>query len=266
MKPEITFERFLEVLVPGAILTVGTWYFHRPFLLVFFPAVASDTAILGATGATLGAKAGLFLIAAACVGVLINCMSDIAVVCTVRDASQSDKATRGIRWIVRMIAWPFIFSFSRDPRVHAISRYLVSQRRDTFLRMANAWANCNEVELEDMDGKILAHQHIITRLKVESEDLRKILTEVYQPVRISCAVFISSALLVPVGLLSFLSASIVKTKVVVHPWPILLILTLGAYAFAVLSGYSLRRHFRHFCSQSITLALHQFMREEDRIK
>lgn len=259
MKPEITFERFLEVLVPGAILTVGTWYFHRPFLMVFFPAIASDTAILGVTGGTLGSKAGLFLIASVCVGVIVNCMADVAVVCTVRDASQSDKATRRIRSIVRLFAWPFILVPSRDPRVHVIGRYMSSSRRAAFLRMVRAWTGCDETALANADGIILAHQHIITHLKVVSSDIRAVLSDIYQPVRIASAVFIASALLVPVGLLSFLSASFVQARVAVHPWPILMILTIAAYAFALVSGYSLRRHFRHFCSQSVTLALHQFM-------
>ena len=193
MKTDITFDRFIEVLVPGAILTIGVWYFHRSFLMVFFPAIASDTVIFDATGSTLGAKAAIFLIAAVCIGVLINYMADIAVVCVIRDASCSDKASRFSRRIIRWLAWPFVLIPAMDPRVHAIDRYLKSPRKGPFVRMMQRWAVTDESALIKPSEMVLAHQHIVARLKVADVEIGKVLAEIYRPVQVSSSVFIASA-------------------------------------------------------------------------
>lgn len=53
VKPVIPFDRFLGIFMPGALLVVGIWYLHRPFLLKYFPHVASD---IGTSGAGAGIK------------------------------------------------------------------------------------------------------------------------------------------------------------------------------------------------------------------
>jgi hypothetical protein len=42
IKTEIPAERILQVVMPGTIVVVGTWYLHRPFLMKYFPAIAGD--------------------------------------------------------------------------------------------------------------------------------------------------------------------------------------------------------------------------------
>lgn len=263
MKPDLTFERFLEVFVPGVLLSVGTWYLHRPFLLRYFPAVAADSGIFNDANCALGGKAFVFSIVALSLGLLCSQMSDIAVVGLIADKCQSTKARRWDRAILRWGLHLFIFTSPSDPRIDSIKRYLASPRREVFLRMLSEWCATDEGRLETPDEIVITHQHILSHLQILSSESRAMVADMYRPVAVAASIFTASAVLVPIALLSFATRALSIDQVAVHPDSVLWIMTIGAYLFAVASCFSLRRRFRHYCSQVLTLALHSFLNTKD---
>lgn len=225
MKTELKFDRFIEIFIPGAILTIGLWYLHRPFLMVYFPAIASDATVLDLRATGLGARSFILLLAAVCSGVLITYLSDVVIVGLFQDASGTDKARRRLRRVLRIIA--YLLTFGRapatDPRVHTMKRYLASPRKEAFIDMLNVWCQCDSKNLESESELIMAHQHIITRLCVISADSRKLVNDLFRPVQISSGILVPSALLIPGGLAAFATSYhvIVKNKpVFVHSWQV----------------------------------------------
>jgi hypothetical protein len=261
MEPSMSFERFLEVFVPGSIVTAGTWYLHRPFLKVHFPAVAADSIIATGTSSTLGTKTVLFLIASICIGVLLNHMWDIAVIGVFEDGNQTRKAKDLPRRLFRALVLPIVFNRTADPRVHAIRRYLESPRRSGLVSMAEQWSASNENRLGLAEEAIVVHQHVTARLNVISNEARSLLSELVRPVAISGSVFLAFFVLVPIALTAFVTSYMVEDDVMVHTWPVLICATLSFYVLSVLASYSLRRSFRHYCAQVITLGLHVFLEQ-----
>ncbi|MCX6992868.1 MAG: hypothetical protein NT011_06965 [Kiritimatiellaeota bacterium] len=262
MKPELTLERFLDVFVPGVLLSVGTWYLHRPFLLLFFPTVASDATILNDASGALGGKAFVFSIVAITMGLLCNHLSDVALVGLIKDTCQSPKARRRDRSLFRLLLLPFGFTTAPDPRVFFVNRYLTSPRRELFLRMLDRWCVTDAKRLEMPDEAVIAHQHVLSHLQVLSSETRSMTADLFRPVSIAASLFTASALLVPIALISFITRLFAIGRVSVHPVSVLLLMTLAVYCFAVLAFYSLRRRFRHFCAQILTLGLHAYLQED----
>lgn len=265
MKPELTLERFLEIFVPGVLLSVGTWYLHRPFLLRYFPAVASDVSFLNGASEALGGKAFVFSIIAITVGVLCSHLSDVALVGLIKNTCQSPKARRWDRAAFRWLLRPFGFTTAPDPRVHAIGRYLNSPRRELFLRMLAKWCVTDARRLEIADEAVIAHQHVLTHLQVLSSETRTMAADFFRPVSIAASLFTASALLLPIALLSFFTRLLASERVSVQPVSVLLLVTIAVYVLAVLTCYSLRRRFRHFCAQILTLGLHAYLQENNSV-
>lgn len=262
MKPELTLERFLEVFVPGVLIAVGTWYLHRPLLATYFPLVASDLSLLDDITTALGGKAFVFSVIAVTLGLICNHLSDIAIVGLVDDKCESPKARRRDRALFRIMMRPFVFKPSPDPRIVHVNRYMESPRSQTFISMLRDWTGTDAEALRKPDASVTAHQHILTHLLVVSQDIRAIVTDMYRPVSISASLFAASALLLPISLLSFLSRSFVIGRAAVLPVGFHIVASITIYGFAILAGYSLRRRYRHYCAQVLTLGLHAYIKEK----
>lgn len=261
LKAEITFERILGTFVPGALFMLGTWYLHRPFLLKYFPYIAGDPS---ESGAVIGkeVKTILFVIAALSLGLTFNHFSDIIVVCLFKDDAMSEKSTRRIRRIVRA-CWRLIgFTYNNDPRTRSITRYLQSPRKERFLKMMTCWASTDEKQLERPNESIIAHQHVLFRLRVLSGDSRKLLDEAQFPVTFSASLVCAFASLLPIALLSVATSASLDKGFRVY----LVGASFGIYVATVLSSYSLKRQFRHFCHYVLTLALHCFELSSEKVE
>jgi hypothetical protein len=118
------------------------------------------------------------------------------------------------------------------------------------------WAATNEAALKSSNEVIVAHQHIIFRLRVHSETSRRLLDNAHLPVVFSSSILAAFVLLVPVAILSFWTSEIVDSGVRVHFIRTLLGVILLIYAGVAISSYSLKRQFKQFCHHVLTLALH----------
>lgn len=257
IKPNISFDRFLSTFMPGGVLVVGIWYLHRPFLLKYFPYVASE---VGEGGANVGIKTLIFIVAATCSGVIINHFADLAIVALVIDGAENEKSDRILRKLFRLIFRIFSIKVEPDPRIKAVNRYLDSDRKEVFLEMMKDWSWTNENKLQLPNEAISSHQHLMTRLNTLSDRSRSIVQETYMhDVLFPTSLFTVLSFLFPVSLLSFLTTSLsASEEIKVHPYPILISLSVIIYFLGVISAYSVKRRFRHFCSHLITIALHSY--------
>lgn len=256
-KLDLTFERILGTFVPGALFLFAAWYLHRPFLIRYFPHVAGDPAISSSAGFGVEMKTVLFIIASFCMGLIFNFFSDVVVSCQFKDDAMSEESIRKTRRIARFCWRPFCFTYNEsDFRMRSVARYLRSPRKARFLRMMSEWAGTNEENLSQSKEAIIAYQHVMFRMRVLSEHSRKLLQEAEFNVTFSASILIAFASLVPVALLSFVTSSTVDNRLRVHYDPTLVMLAGVIYLGAVISNYSLKRQFRHFCYYVLTLALH----------
>ena len=262
-KPTVTLERFLSLLMPGTILVGGIWYFNRAFLMVYFPAIASDSGGQGQVETALGAKALVFLIAATVAGLIVNLMSDIVIVGIANDAAASTKSRRLLRRVFRLAFRLFVLRPDSDPRVRAIGRYLRSPREKMFLAMMRDWVQAEKSELETPTGAISAHQHLVARMRALSDRSATVLNDLYQRVEYAASLCLSLILLVPVAIIAFWSNRVASVAIPAHGpetlWRLLFIVYIGG----VCASYITKRRFRHFCSQIVTTALHFYECSQD---
>ena len=266
MKPELTLERFFEVFVPGVLIAIGTWYFHRPFLQIYFPVIAADHSLLDGISGNIGSKAFAFSVLVLALGVICNHFSDLALVGLIEESYASDKTRRWSRRVFKWMLKPVVFISAPDPRIHAIRRYQSSPRAPIFQCMISNWCMMDGAALHSPNSAIIAHQHVLARLRVLSPESRRMVAELYSPVSVAASLFVASALLVPIGVLSFLSRMIVVNRTQVQPLLVTIVLVSGAYLLAIIMGVSLRRRFRHFCAQVLTLGLHCFLENQGIMK
>ncbi len=260
IKPVVPYDRFLSIFMPGGVFVVAVWYLHRPFLLKYFPYIASE---VGEGGATGGIKTLIFIIAATCFGIFINYFADIAVVAIVYDDAESKKAERKARRFLRTIYRIFSIKVEPDPRTNAILRYLDSDKKEQFIKMMEDWTWTNEEKLRNPNGAILAHQHIMSRMNALSDRSRNVVQEIYMHnVLFPASLFTVTSFLLPITLASFFTSYIVGTEEIkVHPTHVLIVLCFLVYCFGVITAYSVKRRFKHFCSHLITIALHFYYQD-----
>lgn len=133
------------------------------------------------------------------------------------------------------------------PRAVAVERYLNSPRRDWFLKMAADWAKTNETRLFEHNERIIVHQHLVNRLRVHSEDSRKVLQDAYQQLTFAGSIFIAVLLLLPFTGLAFWTQTLVdNSKYKVYSYTQLWYFVAAIWFFSVLSCYSLKRRARAF--------------------
>jgi hypothetical protein len=261
------FERFLDQFVLGSAVVAGTWYLHRPFLLVYFPNVAPDR-----SPTTQGVQFELeltlvmFVIGSICAGLLLTHISDVVTVAVFSDESNTEKSARRHRWWLRQCARVVTFTTLADPRVQAMGRYLSSPRRTPFLRMLADWANSSEQMLEGTDEKVVAHQHVVVHLRTHSASTKKSLNELYAHVHFAAGLFTVACTLTLIALMSFWTSGLVENVRQVQPNSVKLSVTLCFYLASVLTGISFRRRFRDFCSNVLTVALHFHMESRNHVR
>ncbi len=256
IKPNIPFERFLNIFVPGFVFLFGMWYLNRPFLMKYFPNIASDP-----TTGTQGSLSPeirflVFIIASICVGMFINHISDIPIMALVDDAETSARETKWPRRFIRKCFRIFTIICDKDHRRFAIERYLISPRKDKFLKMIKHWAGSDESLLKDPAEAVYVHQHLVLRMLTLSDGSRALVDEKYSQIIFASSLFLAVALLFPFSILAFFTSYCVKSVVSIHPWWVFLWFVIIIYFLGLLLCFSLRRRYSHFCLQMVSLALH----------
>lgn len=255
MKPELSLERFLEVLAPGTIFCLGAWYAHRPILSKYFPTIAS---FAGSSEADAGisSKAAAFLLITLVSGFLFKSCSDVALVLVFRDRSMTDKSKRMHRRLAYKVAWLLGMSSDDDPRVNGVRRYLESHRAKLFLAMVAEWAHTDSEQLKSDGEKVVVHQHLVARLRTLSSESRSVLEGALQPVHIFSSLHIALCSLAGVVALGFVTNYFSSKSVPSHSISDLTILLLTVIVCAWLTAYVLRRSVRQFAASVLTYALH----------
>ncbi len=256
VNPSVTYDRFLATFVPGAIVTFGAFYLHRPFLLKYFPYVAGDPSESAAIIVSAEWRTIIFSVAAVCIGVTVNQMSDIAIVALVTGEEKIDRPSKGHRKMARVLIKAFSFKSLPDCRRHIVERYMESDRSGQFLAMVKDWANSDREKLQKFGEPAIVHQHLVSRLRVISEHSNQILKEMYASLEFASSLFISSALLFALALLAPLSANMVQSSFKVHLVSVYVTLVALVYLLSLITCYNLRRRISIFFSRVITLALH----------
>jgi len=257
-KPDLPAERILQVFMPGTIVVAGIWYLHRPLLMKYFPALAADSVLSEIGAASIGARTIVLVIACTCIGVILNQMADIAVVGLVEDESDSEKARRKERALVRLAFRIFTFRRGPDPRVRVIARYMDSPRRTWFSEMVQDWAGTEAGKLNQRQEAIITHQHILAHMAALSDQSRNAVKEAYSEVTMVASLFLALAVLFATAVSSLVSSFFLQFPVATQPKSVLLVATAIIYGVTLASAYAVRRRFAHFCALTITQALHYF--------
>lgn len=250
-------EKFIDQFVLGAIVCAGVWYLHRPFLFVYFPSIAPDR---GAS--TIGSHLDvdlalvLFAVAAVCVGALIIHASGFATMVVFRDAQQEGTGRRGRRHFLHRLGRICSWRLWPDPRIRSIERYLVSPRRVPFCAMMSEWSLSSPSALKDPGEALIAHQHLVARLRALSPATRQAVDELHAPVTFGGGLFVALCILVVAAGLSFWTGAMVERVLPVHPNAVKMTIMFGLYGLAVVSALSFQRRFQDFAEQVVTTALH----------
>ena len=248
-------EALLEIFVAGGIVILGAWYLNRPVLFEYFPAIAQDVNAMGES--KLGGKALVFVILVLFAGVIITHLFDAVLPLIIENhrirGAKGIKIKKILSYLLLIVSAPTL----KDPRAVAIDRYMNSPRRDWFLQMAMDWSKTDEHKLQEHTEKVIVHQHLVNRLRVHSEDSRKVLQDAYQQLTFAGSIFIAVLLLLPFTGLAFWSQTLVdNTKYKVYSSAQLWYFLATIWFFSALSCYSLKRRARNFYSQVVTIAIH----------
>lgn len=261
LKSDVTFDRFVTTFVPGALFVSGAFYMHRPILIKYFPFIAGYATQV--PDDTLGPQARiiLFSLAAICMGVIFDQLSDLAVIAVVTGEHDAARPCQRRRTMARRLNLLFTFKALSDARRIVIERYLASNRREAFLKMAKTWAFSDAQEIQEKGRAGIIHQHILLRLRSLSQHHYSLYREIYAPLASAATLYCALAGLFVVSLGSPISALFVTDQIKVYSWGTYVFFFLSAYAGVVLTAYNLKRRVRHFFSQSLTLAFHAFCAE-----
>lgn len=253
--------KFLDTLLPGFILQIGIWYIYRPYLINYFPNITFGDSPNQTFSSEL--KLVIFLISAISLGILINHMSDIAVELNYYDVSNRVSRANRLKRIAKSVFWLFTFHRSKDVRIETVKRYLKSNRKSEFLKMAENWAWTKEDNLKVEKEMIIVHQHICSRLRVISKETELLYESFFAEVAFVCSLFTSFLLLFILSVISIpLNFYIVLDKGKHLTIGVVIPLVVVMYILTVVTNYSIRRRFKHFCSQVITIGLHIYNQEK----
>jgi len=257
------FRRLLDTFVPGFIVVISIWYLFKPIINKYFPTIAFDPEINSNYG---DLKIIILIVLSLFVGIIINHFSDIPISLLFPNQN-SEKKKRIFKRIAQTLFGIISWNNNDDPRVYSIDRYLNSNRKEIFIKMLKEWGFSDQKKLKNnKEEHIIAHQHISTRLKT----LNKLSHSIYK--NNLEEVYFSSSLFTAVSVIFFLSivAYIINSFFVenftsnikfIKDKTLLGIIVFNYFLLIILS-YSLKRRFRHFSSQTLTIALHFF----DKIK
>ncbi|HXU31402.1 MAG TPA: hypothetical protein VN851_12560 [Thermoanaerobaculia bacterium] len=266
LKSDVTFDRLVTTFVPGALFVSGAFYMHRPILMKYFPFVAGYATQV--TDDALGpqAKIILFSLAAICMGVIFDQLSDLAVIAVVDGEHDSGRPRQRRRTFARKLNRLFTLKSLSDIRRTVLERYLASNRREAFLNMVQRWAYSNVEEIQRKGSAGIIHQHILLRFRTLSQHCNSLYREIYAPLASAATLYCSLVALFVLSILSPFSAMAVMREIKIYSWGTYAFFILSAYGGVFLTAYNLKRRIRHFFSQSVTLAFQAFCAEasEDR--
>jgi len=252
IKTDVPFQRILDILLPGALFSVGTWYILREFIEIYFPIVAS----VSDGSAQFLTRLPILLLTSVIFGLVIDHLSDIAIAGTIRDRSKSEKAQRPARRLLSVLIRAFIIRPIDDPRVRSVRRYISSERKSHFLKMVHNWAFTDESKLVNDSEVILAHQHVIARLRSKSEFGRNLVESAYADTSHASSLFTAMMALSLVSLIKY-PTYIVFERIDVNLDAVRILFDIAPpYMMACILGYIVKRRFSDFCSKVLTLALH----------
>lgn len=262
LKSDVTFDRFLTTFVPGAVFVSGAFYMHRPILIKYFPFIAGYATQLPED--TLGPEARiiLFSLAALCMGVIFDQLSDMAIIAVVEGECDANRPRQRWRSWARWLNRFFIINPLADSRRVILDRYLKSNRREAFLRMAQRWAFASAEEIQETGRAAVIHQHILLRLRTLSQHHQSLYREIYAPLASSAALYCALVALFGVSLLAPVTGESVKESIRAHAPGTYIFFIFSTYFGAFLTAYNLKRRIRHFFSQAMTLALQSFCGQE----
>lgn len=258
-KDSISIETILEIFVSGGIVVIGAWYLNRAVLFEYFPNIARDVDVVQMANSSLDGKAVVFLIFVLFVGIIITHMFDAILPLVIDNkrirSANASKWKRAISGVFAVFYAPLL----ADPRVSAIDRYLASERREWFLKMIREWAKAEEWELVTDEQKIIAHQHVVSRLRVIGEDARKVLFDSYQPLAFAGSIFIALLLLIPINASAFVTQLLVDSKQFkVYSNLQLFSFMTTIWLLSWCACYSLKRRAKTFYTQALTVAMHVY--------
>ena len=266
----LKLDRFLDQFVAGSVVFVGSWYLHRAVLLEYFPNLAGGAAVtLG--GIDVKASAIFFGVGSVSIGVFLSHFADLLAVVAFNDAGDTTKSSRLSRRVLRFLGRIVTWGPSADPRVAPIERYLRSPRRSPFLLMMEDWSmtTAETLELKNTSANmvnpseaIVAHQHLVARLRAQSDPARQFLLASYSSTRFAASLALAFTLLIPVAGVSFLTSELVESAHQVLPTHVRVASTAAVYMAAVVSLHAFRRKFTDFTASIVTSALH-FYRTSD---
>ena len=257
LKSDITFDRFLTTFVPGAAFVSGVFYMNRPILTRYFPYVAGYAT--QTTEDTLGPEARiiLFSLAAICMGVIFDHLSDLAIIFVAEGEHGSGSPQKRRLW-ARRLNRLFFSKPLPDPRRRVLDRYLKSNRREDFLKLVRCWGLSDAEEVQEKGQAGIVHQHILVRLRTSSPHHYSLYREIYAPLASAASFHCALSALLIAAVVSALYAPFIVNVVRIHTYGSYIFFVVAAYLGMFLTYYNLRRKVRHFFSQSITLALHAF--------
>lgn len=258
IKSTLKIETYFEYLLPGMVFVGGIWYLYRPYISKYFPIISLDEVYAGEGASVLAIKFVILMAISLAVGLVLKHLADIVLVAIVEDGSESEKASRINRVIFRMLFRLFTLKPIHDPRVHAMARYLESERKALFLKMTERWADSDESKMRSEAEKILVHQHIYAHLRVMSDSSKLLIDELYTDVKYAGTLLLSIALLSMFSLINIIIKYLQDLEIVLP-----MVLLIFSWLSGVIIAYAVKRRFRYLCSQVLILGLHMFIIENE---
>ena len=251
----LNFKRFLDTFVPGFILTIFIWYAYRPYINLYFPTIAFDSMDWTFPHEI---KIIILLVLSFFLGILINHFSDITLALLYPN-NDSEKSKRPFKRLASSFFGIISWSNNDDPRIYSIKRYLRSERKKVMIELLENWCMSNEELLKsDVNEYIISHQHLCTRLRTLKGESEKICNDSLAEVSFASSLLTSILIIFPLTIIVIFlnNFSGIDFNMALMSNSTLIIFLFIEYLLACLFCFSLKRRFRHFSSQIITIAIH----------
>jgi hypothetical protein len=258
IQSRVNFNDLVKHLVPGSILAAGVWYLYRPTLFKIFPFIIENVAAWGHQ-----IKLFTFVIVSIVFGIFIHSLSDIAVIMVTEDDGEPgiSSVEKFFFYALRIYGYFFSFSYMKDPRVVAIDRYLSSGRSHIFDGVHKSWGLVDNQEILTNKGKVIAHQHIINRLRAHSQQSMEAEKTLSDHLYFTCSVYLSVLILFAMSLVSTF-VDLISNFSWFRSFTVASIIIVLLYVASVISTYVLKRRISHYYRQAMTLAVHFYLEKD----
>jgi len=250
-----SFKRFLDTFVPGFMVTIFVWYAYRPYINLYFPSIAFDSADLTFSNEV---KIIFLLVLSFFLGILINHFSD-STLALIYPHNDSEKSKRPFKRLASFFFGLISWNNNDDPRIYSLKRYLKSNRKKVVLELLEDWCMTNEDLLNsDVNEYIISHQHLGVRLRALKSESEKIFNDSLAEVNFAASLLTSMLIIFPLTIIVLVlnNFSNITTNMAFMNNSTLIIFLILEYVVSCLFCFSLVRRFRHFSSQIITIAIH----------